>query len=57
MKLDIGTALAPTAAEAEALAKAAVLSGPDEARHWLRFGGVAVLEDGSHVVIDQIPGR
>jgi len=43
------TALAPTAAEAEALAKAALLSGPEAggellARHG---GGVLVLDDGS----------
>ena len=40
------TALAPTAAEAEALAKAAVLSGPQTAPGWLRHGGVLVLDDG-----------
>ena len=40
------TALAPTAAEAEALAKAAVLSGPQAAPGWLRHGGVLVLDDG-----------
>jgi FAD:protein FMN transferase len=33
------TALAPTALEAEARAKAAVLSGPDSGRAWLRHGG------------------
>ena len=42
------TALAPTALEAEVAAKAAVLSGPDDARRWLRHGGVVVLDDGSH---------
>ena len=45
------TALAPTAAEAEALAKAALLSGPGAgcellARHG---GGVLVLDDGAAV--------
>jgi thiamine biosynthesis lipoprotein len=46
------TALAPTALIAEARAKAAVLAGPLAARRWLRQGGVIVLEDGSHQVID-----
>jgi thiamine biosynthesis lipoprotein len=42
------TALAPTATEAEALAKAAVLSGPAGAHALLRrHGGVVVNEDGS----------
>jgi FAD:protein FMN transferase len=45
------TAIAPSGVEAEALAKAALLSGPDGARHWLRHGGVLVHEDGSHEVI------
>jgi FAD:protein FMN transferase len=40
------TALAPTGVEAEALAKAALLSGPEHAGDWLRHGGVAVHEDG-----------
>jgi thiamine biosynthesis lipoprotein len=40
------TALAPTALEAETLAKAALLSGPDGAAGWLRHGGLVVLEDG-----------
>jgi thiamine biosynthesis lipoprotein len=44
------TALAPTAAEAEALAKAALLSGDDG---WLaEHGGVLVRDDGSHVVVE-----
>src|ERR1019366_3637570 len=42
------TALAPTATEAEILAKAAVLSGPERALSWLRQGGVLVFEDGAH---------
>jgi len=46
------TALARTALEAEVAAKAAVLSGPDDAPRWLRHGGVAVLEDGSYRVFD-----
>jgi thiamine biosynthesis lipoprotein len=41
------TALAPTGAEAEALAKAALLSGPERAAAILaRHGGIAVDEDG-----------
>jgi thiamine biosynthesis lipoprotein len=44
------TALAPTALEAEALAKAALLSGPSAAGRWLRrHGGITFLEDGTHV--------
>jgi thiamine biosynthesis lipoprotein len=46
------TALAPTAIEAETLAKAALLSGPDRASDWLQHGGLLVFEDGSHVIID-----
>lgn len=42
------TALAPTAAEADTLAKAALLSGPDQAPRWLRrHGGLFILDDGS----------
>lgn len=45
------TALAPTATEADTLAKAALLSGPDQAHKWLRrHGGLFVLDDGT--VID-----
>jgi thiamine biosynthesis lipoprotein len=41
------TALAPTALEAEALAKAALLSGPQQAAKWLkRHGGLLVTGDG-----------
>jgi FAD:protein FMN transferase len=41
------TALAPTALEAEALAKAALLSGPTRAAHWLRrHGGITILDNG-----------
>ena len=50
------TALAPTALEGEALAKAAVLSGPEGAAAWLRHGGVLVFDDGSHAVIDEFGG-
>jgi FAD:protein FMN transferase len=46
------TALAPTGVEAEALAKAALLSGPDHAAEWLCHGGVAVRDDGSHEVFE-----
>jgi thiamine biosynthesis lipoprotein len=49
------TALAPTAAEAEMLAKAAVLSGPDGAARWLRHGGLFVREDGSYEVVGSSP--
>jgi FAD:protein FMN transferase len=45
------TALAPTALEGEALAKAAVLSGPEAAATWLPHGGVVVLDDRSHTVV------
>ncbi len=44
------TALAPTAAQAEVLAKAAVLSGPGRAAEWLTYGGLVVLDDGRHEV-------
>jgi thiamine biosynthesis lipoprotein len=44
------TAIATTALEAEARAKAAVLSGPDEAPGWLADGGVLVFEDATHAV-------
>lgn len=46
------TALAPTALEAEARAKAALLSGPEGARGWLRHGGMIVLDDQSHLVVE-----
>jgi FAD:protein FMN transferase len=45
------TALAPTAAGAEVLSKAAILSGPDAAGRWLPGGGVIVFDDGSHEVL------
>jgi FAD:protein FMN transferase len=46
------TALAPSALLAEIHAKAAILSGPRAAARWLAYGGVVVLEDGSHLVFD-----
>jgi FAD:protein FMN transferase len=47
------TALAASALSAEALSKAALLAGPATAEQWLPYGGVIVLEDGSHRVIDE----
>ncbi len=46
------SAVAPTATQAEVLAKAAVLSGPDRAARWLRHGGVLVRDDGSYVRLE-----
>jgi FAD:protein FMN transferase len=46
------TALAPSALLAEIHAKAAILSGPLQAARWLPHGGVIVLDDGAHVLID-----
>jgi thiamine biosynthesis lipoprotein len=45
------TALAPRGLEAEARAKAALLSGPGAARAWLRHGGVIVYDDGRYEVL------
>jgi thiamine biosynthesis lipoprotein len=45
------TALAPSAATAEILAKAAVLSGPGRAAEWLTHGGIIVFDDGTHQVL------
>jgi thiamine biosynthesis lipoprotein len=45
------TALAPTGLEAEIAAKAALLSGPDDAAGWLPDGGVIVFDDASHEVV------
>lgn len=46
------TAQAPTALEAEARAKAALLSGPDDAHRWLRrHGGVLIHDDGATEVL------
>jgi FAD:protein FMN transferase len=47
------TALAPTAVEAEALSKAALLSGPADAERVLVHGGLIVLEDGNFVALDR----
>lgn len=47
------TALAPSGVEAEALAKAALLSGPANARGWLPHGGLIVHENGYHEVIEE----
>ena len=46
------TALAPSGIEAEILAKAALLSGPDSARGWLAYGGVVVFDDGELEVVE-----
>jgi thiamine biosynthesis lipoprotein len=46
------TALAPSGVEAEALAKAAVLAGAQDASGWLRHGGVIVFDDGHVNVIE-----
>jgi thiamine biosynthesis lipoprotein len=46
------TALAPSALEAEIRAKAALLAGPGRAAAQLPHGGVVVLDDGSHRVIE-----
>jgi FAD:protein FMN transferase len=45
------TAIAPTAVEAEARAKAAVLAGPEAAASWLPHGGLVVCDDGAHAVV------
>jgi FAD:protein FMN transferase len=50
------TALAPTGVEAEALAKAALLSGPDAGPSWLWHGGVLIYDDGAHQVIKPARG-
>jgi FAD:protein FMN transferase len=49
------TALAPTALEAEARAKAALLSGPVEGEGWLAYGGIVVYDDASKKVVDPPP--
>jgi FAD:protein FMN transferase len=51
------TALAPTATEAEVLAKAAVLSGPERAGAWMPHGGVVVLEAGGYEVVEPAAAR
>jgi thiamine biosynthesis lipoprotein len=49
------TALAPTGVDAEALAKAALLSGPRAAERWLVHGGVVIYDDGTRYTVD--PGE
>ena len=51
------TAIAPTAVEAEARAKAAVLGGPEGAAAHLVHGGVIVFDDGSHEVLGPHSGN
>jgi FAD:protein FMN transferase len=52
------TALAPSALEAEALAKAALLSGPEGAGRWLSaYGGLAVRDDGDVVPFGRLAPR
>jgi thiamine biosynthesis lipoprotein len=51
------TALAPTAAQAEVLAKAAVLSGPGRASEWLTYGGLVVLDDRTQERLDPAASR
>jgi thiamine biosynthesis lipoprotein len=51
------TALAPTAARAEVLAKAAILSGPARAAEWLTDGGVIVFDDGAYEVVEPAASR
>ena len=46
------TALAPTAAGAEYLAKAALLSGAEHAAGWLTHGGLIVFDDGGYEVVE-----
>jgi FAD:protein FMN transferase len=46
------TAIAPTGVEAEWLAKAALLSGPDGARKWLRHGGLLVSDDANVELVE-----
>jgi thiamine biosynthesis lipoprotein len=47
------TALAPSAVEAEARAKAALLSGPHEAPDWLLpYGGLVVTDDGNCLLVE-----
>jgi thiamine biosynthesis lipoprotein len=46
------SAVAPTAAQAEVLAKAAILSGPGRAAEWLGHGGVIVSDDGSYALLE-----
>ena len=50
------TALAPSAADAEALCKAALLSGPDRAASVLTYGGLVVYDDQAFDVIEAAAG-
>jgi FAD:protein FMN transferase len=52
------TALAATGVQAEALSKAALLSGPESARTQLTYGGVVVHDDGTFDVLEpRLPGQ
>ncbi|MGO9960750.1 MAG: FAD:protein FMN transferase [Solirubrobacteraceae bacterium] len=51
------TAVASTAADAELLAKAALLSGPERAGEWLTGGGVVVYDDGRYDVLEPAGAR
>jgi thiamine biosynthesis lipoprotein len=51
------TALAPTALEAETLAKAALLAGPARGRELLVHGGVLVLDGGDVDLVEETPAR
>ena len=46
------TAVAPTGTQAEALSKAALLSGPRRAAEWLPHGGLLVYDFGSVEIVD-----
>jgi thiamine biosynthesis lipoprotein len=46
------TALAPTAVQAEALSKAALLSGPEAASSWLVHGGLIAYDDGCWAILE-----
>jgi thiamine biosynthesis lipoprotein len=49
------TAIAPDALSGEVFAKAALLSGPRDARRWLRHGGLIVLDDGTQQLFEPPP--
>jgi thiamine biosynthesis lipoprotein len=51
------TAFAPTALEAEILARTALLRGPDDGRFALVHGGVLILEDASVHVVEALAGQ
>jgi len=50
------TALAPSSIQAEIRSKAAILGGPESAERWLLHGGLVVLDDGSHRVLEPPAG-